>query len=262
VTIAIGLVASDGIVLASDSQEGSGYAGSVKNFASKITFSTWGGDPQGSTAIAGAGGSGYADAFMQTFNSTISPRDSDPGNRNDLQHDIEALLLGFYGKHVIPFSGYPDHDRPDVCFVIGHQCGASTGIWTTDKTTLTRHYEFGAIGAGAPYAKAMFHSLYHVSGVNVIAALAVYVVLQVRETIEGCGKETQVVVLSGGQAIDPFRGQGVDALEDLFHSWNSLHAANFWDLLGMDCSLNATASIARVRKQLRSRVRSYIGLLA
>jgi hypothetical protein len=62
VTIAIGILARDGVVLAADTQEGYGYAGGIKTDALKIHTTVCGamaGEPQGAIAISG-GKPGYA----------------------------------------------------------------------------------------------------------------------------------------------------------------------------------------------------------
>jgi CubicO group peptidase (beta-lactamase class C family) len=67
-TIAIGILATDGIVVAADTQESFGSIGQMTTDANKITIGELNdpssGLPPRCTAASGAGSAGYLDSFM------------------------------------------------------------------------------------------------------------------------------------------------------------------------------------------------------
>jgi hypothetical protein len=99
-TIALGILARDGAVLAADTEEVSGYAGGIKNSSQKIMTAMCGaiaGEPQLAQAISGAGSGTYLDAIMPKVLRTlpVSPYDPDEAERA-----IESRLSKFYKQHV------------------------------------------------------------------------------------------------------------------------------------------------------------------
>jgi hypothetical protein len=151
-TIALGVLCSDGIVLAADSEESTGYAGGVKTSSVKIATGI-SGAPIGyqvSAAISGAGRARYLDSAKDHL--IIPVLGSYVDNYDAVKDSIDGSLGEFYAKYVIPFASLPDHDRPEISLIIARQCAGQLSLWTTDKNTVQRCFKYGAVGAGAAYA--------------------------------------------------------------------------------------------------------------
>src|SRR5438128_4411225 len=73
-------------------------------------------------------------------------------------------------------------------------------LWLSDQTVLRRSNTYGAVGSGAEYATVLLSRIYTQLPLSKATVLAAYTIFLVKEFVEGCGKNTEVVVLDGGQA--------------------------------------------------------------
>jgi hypothetical protein len=166
---------------------------------------------------------------------------------------IEARLLDFYPKHVIPFQGYPD--RPDVELLIGLNSTGKCALWGTSRTTVRPCVGYETIGVGRAYAQALLSRLHHpLMDVKSSIALAAYVVFCVKEFTGGRGKNTQVVALREGRSyrVPPL---AIKRLEDLTIGYFGDEAQICRYALGSptepDCK-DAIHNLHRLRKQIAS----------
>src|SRR5271165_3308515 len=113
-TIALGLLASDGAVIAADTEESTGdYMKGVRGkmacyFAHDDEWAE-------SCVVTGAGNSGYVRALMEELGQTyqaadpktaiFSHRQSDA--KDTLQYKFRECIKKFYKEHIIPFATYP-----------------------------------------------------------------------------------------------------------------------------------------------------------
>jgi hypothetical protein len=234
VTIALGILANDGIVVATDTQEGTGYAGGLKTGRNKIRIGMTGavaGGHQRSMAVTGAGRTGYLEAMMESIHTCLS----DAQSSDDCQGSVEKRLCEFYSQHVHPFSYLPEGERPDCAVLAALQHGPRTSLWATDKTTVHECIGYGAVGVGASYANHLLASYssgsFNVSQVGIVAA---YVAYKVKELIEGCGKGTDVVFLKDGRADYLFYRHEIDQLEEMFDQWEGIQRGTLNYVLGIE----------------------------
>jgi len=157
-----------------------------------------GGKPTGHSvfAIAGAGTGPYIDAVSHPLIETglhTKPK--------ELENALRAQLITFYEKHVIPFASYPDSERPDFDLLLARG-NTSTGdrIWQTHKNTLAEVSPCAAVGGGKFYADNLLQRLYEYRPVEFATFLAAFVIFQVKENVEGCGKTTSILVIEEGKA--------------------------------------------------------------
>src|SRR5438445_5672612 len=121
-TIALGLVGTDGIVVAADTEES---YGAIKTDTTKIlTVFCTGADGKpnpvpGACVISSAGDSGYVTSLGEKLAHVFfadTERAEPP-----LQEAFEDCLAAFYAKHVIPFATFPEDERPVVEMLIAYR---------------------------------------------------------------------------------------------------------------------------------------------
>jgi 20S proteasome alpha/beta subunit len=234
-TIAFGILATDGIVLAADTEEISGYAGGLKTDSQKILTGMCAGKKQTGVAISGAGTANYIDSISPKMLSTVTNATQNPDVSYDtLQDAIESQLADFYSKHVIPFANFPDHERPDFCLLIGVEHGSHSGIWSTDRTTVYRCMPFGAVGVGSTYAKILLARLVKKVDLMKASIVAAYVAFKVKQTIEGCGRDTDIVLVRRGGTTSYIHSQDILKMEQFFQEYELIERKVFHYALAIE----------------------------
>lgn len=213
-TIAIGVLAKDGLVMAADTQISSGYE---KTTLGKIAYvpSFTGGS---SSAFTAAGTVGYMDALLASeinlFRSLHAELSIEEVERNLSDHFVE-----FHAKHVLPFGHYPFQERPGVDLLIGAHWRGERRIWSTSNNAFVPRYNYAAIGIGEMHARVLLGQLWHdEADATSIALLAAYVIFQVKQNVEGCGHDTDIWVLRGDRSYKVDRKKVRD-LEEQFREY-------------------------------------------
>ena len=232
VTIAIGLLASDGIVLAADREEGDLYQ---KIDQGKIRARYQDAAPYNTMMVGGAGSGAYADAFSEEVLQWFSK--THPFDTESIETALRTLNKTFYKEHVIPLGTYPAQERPDYALLAVCKTSEGSGLWTSDHLVLNRKYPYAAIGSGALTARALLNELY--AYVPVISAinLAVYVIGEVKRFVPGCGLDTDVLFASADSPPVKIVGDDVREIEDALRVFNKLlRRADFHHHIGSDLS--------------------------
>lgn len=190
-TIALGVLASNGVVLAADTEMSWGDA--RKTEGSKIVVIENAG-----LAIAGAGDGGFIDALSQELQHTIVRSTSD--KISDIGRAIQANLVRFYREHILPWND----PQLDVSLLIALERGERRVLWVTHKTTL-RPSVCAAIGMGSAEADSLLVQLFGLTktpyiDIAVAQATAAYIAYVVKDRVPGCGKNTDIVRLWQGKA--------------------------------------------------------------
>jgi hypothetical protein len=113
-TIAIGILASDGIVLAADREEGDGY---LKEDQGKITWKMKMEQPIGACAITGAGDGPYLDEVGSQLSDIFT--DDTEGSENSVIPKLRNAHRAYYRQTVVPCSQFqqaPDYSLLIACF--------------------------------------------------------------------------------------------------------------------------------------------------
>lgn len=206
-TIAIGLLASDGIVLAADTQE---IVGSMKSDESKLLIANRGRKPDksGALAITGAGDAGYLDSISMDICSAFVAQKAWTGVK--FVTKLKKLVKDFHNDHIVPYGKFPDHDRPQASLVVGADFSDSSfgdyrALWSTEKSTVSFAKRYCAVGLGRAQAYVMLRRFWAQMDTTKAATLAAYILFHVKHSIDGCGNETQIVIVKDGFAeyIDP-----------------------------------------------------------
>lgn len=223
-TIALGILADHAIVIAADTQVSTGY---IKLDQLKISFASKSSEDGrfGALAITGAGDTEYLNHLQKEFTGFFSAHEEAPSSSAVEQYAVHRTKQ-FYADHVLPFS-FGHGSPPDVSLVLGHCDGFSARLWSSSRNTVTEYKTYTAVGAGAGHAEFLLGNLFvPMWPMNARAAilLAGYVVWQVKEYIESCGKDMDIICLHADRVQFISREQ-TKAMGDFFQSCWQLEAS-------------------------------------
>jgi 20S proteasome alpha/beta subunit len=246
-TIALGILASDGVAIAADSQET--YGDMTKGFALKIhsamTQTSIHSMVNSAVAITGAGSSAYLDAItyeiLQGFD---KHQDTD---LDAFSKHLKECVEDFHARHVTPL---PAHLAREIWVIVGAQIEGKSAMWSTDVSTVQPSLGFAAVGTGANFARMALHNRV-VGRMNAEAAalLAILGVERAKQYDSYCGKDTTVTFLKNNLAftVPPYE---VTAANDLFERYAGIEYGAFLYALGKE-SLDDGQRPQRLTRLLR-----------
>jgi 20S proteasome alpha/beta subunit len=248
-TIALGILAADGVVLAADSEYTWGY---LKTSGEKI----WTAEAHGAMAIAGAGSADYAEAVSLELLDVFT-RTKAGVTVAGLEKRLRSTLLEFHAKHVVPFSAFPS-DETAVWLIIGLQRDGKSYLWATSKGTLRPRRPYAAIGYGTEYTHALLSAIFDtkdraLTGVELAKRLAGYVVYETKRHVQNCGQSTSVVMLKDGRVVE-VNGSTIQLLDSYCDRYAATQALALKYALGFPYKdqLAASANLAKYFLSLRS----------
>lgn len=203
-SIALGLVARGGLVLAADSQITLGD----QKISQGKTRGMYCSDPQqdaegewhvqnaGSMVIAGAGQpDGYvyalADRLLNGF------RENQASTADNLRSELEQVLVEFHTTHVVPYLPLAAVERPNVDLLVGYTRNGTFGMWGNDFAVMNQVSFYRACGIGKAQATAMLETLYRLPQMDLAgtAVLASLILFRVKEHNIYCGNDTDLWIL-------------------------------------------------------------------
>ena len=239
-TIALGIVTPFGTILASDSQEGTGYAGDMKLSTSKITAHSHAyvdqlsGEPMvRSCAITGAGDSGYLNAIKQKITDTF---DQDPQiSIEGFSIYLENQLIDFYEKHICPFPANQWGHQLDIQLIVAAQIQQDRRMWVTHMNSVRTEKSYVAVGSGESWARSALKGfLPFVTDEHATTIIAAYATFVAKEFAEGCGKQTQMILLPVSGGLKFPLDDAIDALEAHFSRYNEAERIERLRAMGQD----------------------------
>ena len=205
-TIAIGLLAQDGVILAADTEESipdylKRHQGKIMTTEASIStgIGTIVDYSKGIMAISGAGDGDYLDSISQDMCAVFMR--SQKKHLLETKTELQNEMKNFYRDHVIPFTALPSEERPELALIMAIVRSSERAVWTTRMNRIKRCFGFGAVGIGAFYALTMLTRLYKELDVDTAKILAAYTMFYVKDHVPGCGKETQIVCLQETSCI-------------------------------------------------------------
>jgi hypothetical protein len=199
VTIALGILASDAIILAADTQVG--VTDYLKMDQGKISYA--GVSRVGEKAeerfhaavgITGSGNAQYLRHLQKDIVKVVS-EPSKPPTLDEFWSLASDRVKTFHNDHVLPFSSYGS-GAPTVSLLIGYSHKGALKLWSSENNLLTEANYFASVGAGAMYAQIVLSNLFipmWPMDSLVASLLAAYVVHQVKKHIDGCGNDTDIL---------------------------------------------------------------------
>ena len=220
-TICVGMLATDGIVIAADALESGTY---LSRPVQKIM--TWRAHNPNAIAkdsaacvVAGAGDGGFIDAFTMELIDGVSG----DMTMTDFESHVRETLRSFYATHVAP-ALYVNVDH-DFRVLIGAAFGMpNPRMFLSYKSTLRPVTELcTSIGIGCEYAN-QWKDFFPFSDVRHTELSAAAIVSRVKECVRGCGKYTDIVSLHNHQIIpDETCGSRLIPPNELIH-----HVPSVW----------------------------------
>jgi hypothetical protein len=259
-TIGIGLLPFDGVVVSADSQlTVPGYLKLDQGKVSVILRREPPPEPSGgSLVVAGAGTETSIQYVRQHLHSWFNAQPAVPEPK-DVGLELERQIEEFHSRHVTP------HGRGgelDVWMLVGALNGKKKSLWTTDKSILLEESMFAAVGSGAIYARSLLSKFF--APMNTIGAmlLASYVIYEVKQLIDGCGNYTDVIGLREDRFLMIQRSTAKE-LEDLFRRYSrSVTCGSLHDLFGRRIGwdtktpIDISSELVELKKELEQIVES------
>src|SRR5208282_1604269 len=194
-TIALGLIADDGVVIAADRQE---TEGEQKKEQRKID-SVWA-MTIGSLLVAGAGTGPYIDSMTPRLNLAFGSKRWKWEEVEDMTEEFREINSAFYSEAVLPFAAYQPYERPDYELLFGCSTEDRHLLWYSHKLALNRAEGYRAVGVGAATAESLLRKFY-VSRLplKVAVSLAAFVVYEVKNSVDRCGFDTDIMFTESGK---------------------------------------------------------------
>jgi hypothetical protein len=251
-TIALGILADDGVVIAADSQESGGYPGSVKTDGMKIlsgVVHASDGAAKRSLGISGSGSAGFLDAIHQDLHEAF---DHQP-DLSKFKKTARKIVRDFYHQHILPLHVL-GANQPITDLVVGLSwAGKRPLLLATQHSTIRECRDFVAVGAGWEHATMLLRRILpHAGNLSFqrAAYLAAYVVFHVKQFVDGCGGPTHIHMLHDGY-VEEFTSEQLAHLEQRFNDYLDFDALAVNYLCGR-AVMNEEEALAILAKYLKS----------
>jgi len=197
-TIAVGVLAGDGVVLAADTEYTWGY---LKTSGEKI----WTAEGHGALAIAGAGNGAYLSAIAQQMIDAFKAAPKTISVER-LYEKFSEILTDFHSKHVIRFAHLGSSVA--ISLLVALQRGKEAYLWASENDSLERCGPYASIGLGCEYANALLGEMFAGTAVSWKASvplaerIAAYAVFETKNNVRECGKKTSLVAIQKGHIVE------------------------------------------------------------
>lgn len=227
-TIALGLIAREGIVIAADRQE---TEGEHKKAQSKIE-SLWA-LPVGALLVSGAGNGPYIDTMTERLRYSFGTTQSKEYPKG-MTDEFRTVHSAFYTEAVLPFAQYQPYERPDYELLFGCSTVNSHLLWYSHKLTLNQvQAGYRAVGIGANAAESLLSKFYVMNlPLKVAIALAAYVIYEVKNSVEGCGFETDVMFTQKDKPPARIMHPMIKRMEDAFLKFRLIERDELYQCIG------------------------------
>jgi 20S proteasome alpha/beta subunit len=231
VTICLGIVASDGIIIAADREES---YGDFKNDTGKILHTFRGREPIGWIATTGAGSGPELDEVSRLMNDKFC-EERQRSDQEFVQAELTAEHRTYYKKAILPFALQPYMERPDYSLITGCFAGGlGKTLFVTSRIAFNKVSDYDAVGIGASVAKNWLSRLYDYIPAACAIKLAAYVIYQVKSSVSGCGMGTDITMMTGKELFGRVNPAIIRKWEEAFRYYPSLERGVFGYCIGVD----------------------------
>lgn len=225
-TIIVGMLNQDGLVMAADSEESTSH---LKASVQKIYPYT---SAKKSFLLIGGAGPGYLiDTITQNLWDDF--RDASLTNIREVQIRIADHIREFYEKYVLRWPSREEREDNDFSLLLG--CSVRIGdsdryqnfLWVAEKGILRTAIPSWAVGMGETYARTLMNGMYGVYPISGNVLIAIDTVRKVKQDTPYCGKETRLWYVTGGK-LSSISPPHVERAEDLLRSLERTSMQNFF----------------------------------
>jgi 20S proteasome alpha/beta subunit len=188
-TIAIGVLCSDGIVLGADTE----YTGAIKQPGAKV----WGihAEPSDGSVSCGLAGSGDG-ILLRSMRDRIGNALNGATTHADVVSVVEEQVVQLYQKHVFPNPAFNDKNQA-VNLVIGARDKNSFGLYETSGSALAASERYACVGYGSDLGSYLLETLLDKKPPTTLiaTALVTYVIKQAKAYSLYCGGDTYILTM-------------------------------------------------------------------
>ena len=204
VTIAAGFKFDDGLIICADTQQT--YSGVLKLDATKLVPINFAHNGRSQVVFAISGSVRYAQMAIQKIQAAIAKRRPEDMTLLGIFESIETELLAFHKAHIYPHPRYGMLGGPEFSLLVGawsHLDGM--GLFRTDDTAVNGIDDYACVGTGEYLAHYLVKPLYQSTGLelNEIVALATHVLLNAKVHVDGCGGNSEFIVIHKDGHLSP-----------------------------------------------------------
>jgi hypothetical protein len=152
------------------------------------------------------------------------------GTADEFKEHVKQIVLNFDDTQVQPYVGKLT-EPPDYSLLIAVRQQSEGKLWAVKGRLVSDSNLYECIGIGAQAAQALLARLYPLyPTLDSIAVLATYVIYRVKNTVEGCGLQTEIRFVSRDRLgiVPPER---IEAWESLFRRYERLERDVFYQAM-------------------------------
>jgi hypothetical protein len=215
-TIALGVLCQDGIVLAADTE----HTGSIKLPGPKVWAMANGDTVQNADVRLGLAGAGDS-VLLRSARDKIAHRLShDVRTADDAVDAVEAQLIALFGKHVYPFPNFSENRQ--LSLILGLHDATGCRLYENSTTALARVDFHVCAGWGADLGNYLLQTLIgekFMPFVGVVG-IAVYTLMQVKQYSPYCGGNSHVLIINNSGGMGYVSDDGIAQMESGFRGFD------------------------------------------
>lgn len=215
-TIAAGFPCQTGLIICADTQET--IAGYVKTDTEKIKLFQ-SADKKYNVVFTGAGNGDLIDSAVDEMIAALETEKPEGFLRIALL--LKQTMLKVFRDCIQPYASFPTDDRPSVTMLIGVQSARSTVLYKAAGTSFRPLREPECIGFGIALGKSLIKQLFRPEmSIDEAALAALYVLHQAKRWVDGCGGNSDILLLTHEGEILRMGTEWVTSLETHFDEFN------------------------------------------
>lgn len=253
-TIALGMLASNGLVIAADMQETRGYT-KIKRSKVAMVLTAHSLDTRETTArcciVTGSGTAHHLNTVGHQLMQCVA--NGEDKADDVLISELTSIVAEYYCAHIAPFSNFPADIRPDFEIILGmgRRLFVSQYDVLSEVTT-----PFVTVGVGATVADPLLTYFYQSPRPDVRSAvlLSAYAIFRAKDSVEGYGKTTEIVGIIDGNIFQIPREDVHDLERAISNYSTNVEPAMLRSLTGI-----ATAKQRKESSTATAKLRKIIG---
>jgi 20S proteasome alpha/beta subunit len=234
-TIAVGVLGADAMILAADSQEGYGYDGGMRLQTYRIAFEgSWSTDDNDDNRAIGVTGAGDSD-YLSIIKHRIMEEFKQYDDLQSFETHLHESVCSFYEKHVIPFNSQ-QWGNLAVDLIVAGVIQNTSAMWYTSRNVVTPCSGWVARGSGESWVKYLLKESSTDIKMKEATILAAYAVFVAKQRAEGCGMHTELIAIPRDNSLVYVADRkALDAMGKLFAKYEEHERRSFWSALhGLD----------------------------